>query len=112
MSENSAEFVLAYCGLVCSKCGMFVKGRCHGCHSERPMMRNCRVKKCCIGHEYGTCADCDEFANLRECRKLHNLISKIFGFVFRTDRIGNLNRIRVVGVDEFAKEMVAESGSS
>lgn len=105
MPETTNGFVLAHCGLVCSSCGMFTKGRCQGCHSEKPMMRNCKVKTCCIDHQLSTCAECGEFANLKQCRKLHNLISKIFGFIFRTNRIGNLNRIREVGLDQFTKEV-------
>ena len=109
MPENTGEFVLAQCGLVCSNCGMFVKGRCQGCHSEKPMMRNCKVKKCCLDRQLSTCAECDEFVNLRECRKLHNWISRIFGFIFRTNRIGNLYRIRDVGADRFREETTARS---
>lgn len=72
------------------------------------MYRNCKVKKCCIDRQFSTCAECNEFANLRECRNLHNLISRIFGFIFRTNRIGNLNRIRELGIDQFTKEVTAE----
>jgi hypothetical protein len=110
MSENSQDLVLAYCGLVCSDCGMYVKGRCQGCHGEKPMIKNCKIKQCCIGRQYSTCAGCEEFANLKECRKLHNLISRLFSFVFRTDRIGNLNRIRQVGRDQFEKEAAVAKG--
>lgn len=104
MSESEGEFILAYCGLVCSNCGAYKKGRCHSCHSEKPMYRNCPVKKCALERGYITCADCADFENLKDCKKLNNFISKIFDLIFRTDRIGNLDRIREVGVEQFQQQ--------
>jgi len=96
--------IIAYCGLVCSNCGMYLKGKCQGCHSEKPMNRNCKMKDCAMARNYTTCADCTAFNNLKECKKLNNLIAKFFGFIFHTNRIGNLNRIREVGIEQFSKE--------
>jgi hypothetical protein len=50
---------------------------------------------------YSTCADCEEFEDLKQCKKLNNLISRIIGFIFRSDRIANLYRIRENGLDAF-----------
>lgn len=104
MSDPSVGVIVARCGLVCSNCGMFRTGKCAGCPSETPMFKNCPVKACAILHEHDTCAQCTQFGELKECRKLHNFISRAFGFVFRTDRIGNLVRIREVGLDAFREE--------
>ena len=104
MSESDQQFVLAHCGLVCSSCGMFVKGKCGGCHSEKPMFARCPVKACCLEREIPTCAECADFEDLKQCRKLNNPIAKIFAFIFRSNRIGNLTRIREVGVEQFARE--------
>lgn len=104
MPVEMEEFIVAYCGLACTNCGMYKKGKCAGCHSDKPMNRNCAMKACAIEHQYSTCADCTEFKNLKECRKLNNLVSKFFGFIFRTDRIGNLDRIRANGLDVFIEE--------
>ena len=109
MTENTDTFVLAHCGLVCSKCGMYVKGKCQGCHGEKPMNVGCKVKGCCRDRQLDTCAGCEEFADLKACRKLNNWISKIFAFIFRSNRIGNLYRIREVGAEEFQKEITAGS---
>lgn len=94
---GSVGRIVAYCGLVCSDCGMYKKGRCQGCHSDKPMMKNCTVKKCAAEKHYKNCADCCEFENLADCKKLNNFISKTFAFIFRTDRLGNLNKIREAG---------------
>ena len=107
MSEDSKEFVLAYCGLVCSQCGAYVKGRCGGCHSDKPMNMGCKVKPCVQERNYSSCADCADFENLKECKKLNNFISKIFEFIFRNDKIGNLNCIREIGAEKFQQEKQA-----
>jgi hypothetical protein len=110
MPQDTRDLILAYCGLVCSECGMFLKGRCQGCHSDKPMYRNCKVKRCAEARKYTTCADCADFQNLKECRKLYNLLSRLFGLVFRTNRIANLNRIREVGLEEFKGETIRLQG--
>ena len=58
MIDDSKEVVLAYCGLVCSDCGAFTKGRCQGCHCDKPMNRGCKVKPCAQERNCGSCADC------------------------------------------------------
>ena len=106
--KNPQDILIAYCGLCCSNCGMYKKGKCLGCHSDAPMNRNCKMKACAMGRGYATCAECTEFDNLKECKKLYNFVSRFFGFIFRTDRIGNLNRIRQIGLDKFKEEKMAD----
>ena len=101
---DTKEVVLAYCGLVCSDCGAYRKGRCKGCHSDKPMNASCKVKPCAQEKNCVTCADCGDFTDLKECRKLNNFISKIFALIFRSDRIGNLCRIREIGIEKFKEE--------
>ena len=105
MSKDEGKFILAYCGLVCSECGMFLKQKCQGCYSEKPMYRNCKIKKCAQTKNYSSCAECEEFENLKNCKKLYNLISMLFGFIFRTNRIANLERIREIGLEMFEEEV-------
>ena len=104
MEDGRGEVIIAYCGLVCSDCGMFKKNRCLGCQSEKPKFKNCSVRKCAISRNYNTCAECSDFENLGQCKKLNNIISKIFGFIFGTNRIGNLNRIKEVGLGKFTED--------
>jgi hypothetical protein len=104
MTTKTEDILVAYCGLVCTNCGMYKKGSCAGCHSARPKNRNCSMKKCAMGKNYSTCAECTEFTDPKKCRKLNNPVSRFFGFVFHTDRIGNLNRIREVGLEAFGEE--------
>jgi hypothetical protein len=71
------------------------------------MNKGCKVKPCAQARNCTTWAECKDFANLAECKKLNNWISKIFGLIFRSDRIGNLSRIREVGLDKFKEEKLA-----
>ena len=93
--------IIAYCGLCCSNCGMYIKEKCKGCHSEKPMNRNCKMKACALEREFLTCADWNDFTDYKECKKLYNPISRFFGFIFKSDRIGNLNKIKEMGLDSF-----------
>ena len=104
MTDDSGEFILAYCGLVCSECGAYRKGRCGGCHSDKPMNGRCKVKPCAQEKNCSCCALCGEFEDVKDCKKLNNFVSKMFARVFRSDRLGNLDRIKEVGVDGFKKE--------
>jgi hypothetical protein len=101
MADCGSGSIVAYCGLVCSECGAFKKLKCQGCHSDKPMFRNCPVRKCALDRNYSTCAECKDFEDLKRCKKLNNFVSKVMGLIFRTDRIGNLGRIREIGLEKF-----------
>ena len=104
MAGESSSVIVACCGLVCSDCGAYRRGRCQGCHTDKPMYRHCTVKACVQFRQYTTCADCTPYRDLTQCGKLHNFISRIFSWLFGTDRIGNLYRIREVGLEAFREE--------
>jgi hypothetical protein len=106
MTDNDKNVIVGCCGLVCSKCGSYTSKKCRGCRGERPIFQNCKIRKCNIDKGYDTCADCKDFQDLRECRKLNNIISKIFGFFSHTNRIEGLNRIREIGLEKFNAENV------
>jgi len=42
---------------------------------------------------------------LKECKKYNNIFAKVIGFVSRTDRSKCIDRIKTIGVAEFAAEM-------
>jgi hypothetical protein len=39
------------------------------------------------------------------CRKYNNLISKVFGFLFRSDRVACIRQIKELGIDGHAEAM-------
>jgi hypothetical protein len=99
-----SDIIIGYCGIVCSSCGAYKRGKCKGCYSENRLYKSCKVRACNIEKGYSSCADCKEYHNLRDCKKLNNFISKIFSLIFRTNRIKNLERIREIGIENFRKE--------
>jgi len=99
--------LVAYCGLYCGACGTYLKGRCPGCHENRKATW-CKVRSCCSNRKYESCADCAEFPNPNECRFFNNIISKIFGLIFRSDRAACIRQIREQGIEAHAADMAGK----
>lgn len=108
MTETSQTVIVACCGLVCSNCGAYKRDKCKGCHSDKPLFASCPVKACATFRQFSTCAECTPYHDLTQCGKLHNYISRLFGWVFGTNRIGNLCRIREIGLEAFKAEKQAK----
>lgn len=89
---------IAPCGLFCSNCRKFRKGRCAGCQVS-PGFARCAVRACCVEKGIPTCAGCSDFAarDFRECRTLHNPVSRVFAVLFGSDRPGALAELRDQG---------------
>ncbi len=97
---------IASCGLFCSNCGAFKKQKCQGCMVS-PMYASCPIRKCAIEKGIITCAECSDFKSPRsykECKKMNNFISKIFGLVFKSDRPGGLATLRDKGKEAYLAE--------
>ncbi len=95
---------VSMCGLYCGACSRFLKEKCRGC-PDNEKASWCGVRTCCIEKQIGSCADCKDFANVKDCKTYNTFMSRIFGFIFRTDRSAGIDRIRQIGYDEFAGEM-------
>jgi hypothetical protein len=95
--------LIAYCGLYCGACKSYLSGKCPGC-KDNVKAGWCKVRQCNIENQYKSCADCTT-VELMACKKYNNAISKIFGFVFNSDRAACINRIKETGYSEFAVEM-------
>lgn len=100
----SSPDLVAYCGLYCGACGSYLRGRCPGCH-ENAKASWCAVRSCCMQNEYASCADCKEFSDPNECKKFNNFISKVFGFIFRSDRAACIRQIATLGIQGHADDM-------
>jgi hypothetical protein len=96
--------LVACCGLYCGACRAYLRGRCPGCR-ENEKATWCGVRNCCKTNQFASCADCKDFQNPSECRKFNNWISKIFGFIFRSDRAACICRIRQLGLEGYAADM-------
>jgi hypothetical protein len=103
--------LIASCGLYCGACGKFLAEKCPGCAGNEKATW-CGIRKCTIGHSWKSCAECTSFSDVTECKKFNNLMSKLFGLVFRSDRKACVERIRSVGRDQYAAEMAASKKPS
>jgi len=106
MANVSRPELIASCGLYCAQCGKHKKGKCPGCGGNEKASW-CDIRKCNLEHGYGSCADCAEFADPMACGKYNNLISRVIGFVLRSNRAAGIARIKAVGCEAFAAEMEA-----
>ena len=101
---RTAPEMVAYCGLYCGACRSHVNGRCNGCH-ENSKATWCTVRACCIEKNIKSCAECTEHTDPNDCKKFNNFMSKLFGFVFRSDRAACIAQIKRVGIDGHAAIM-------
>jgi hypothetical protein len=97
--------LIAFCGLYCGACGSYLSGKCPGC-KDNVKASWCKVRSCCIDQNILSCSDC-KTVELNDCKKFNNPMSKVFGFIFNSDRAACVNRINEIGYDEFAIEMTA-----
>jgi hypothetical protein len=103
--EAKAELV-AYCGLYCGACKSHLKGKCPGCH-ENAKASWCKVRACCQEKQLSSCAACTEFPDPRACKKYNNPMSRLVGFVLRSDRAACIDQIKRLGLEGHATTMAA-----
>ncbi len=99
--------LVAYCGLYCGACKKYLKGSCPGC-ADNDKASWCKVRQCCIQNGYTSCAECKDFPDVLECKQFNNFFSKIFAFIFKSDRKACINKIKDIGVDDFSKYMAEQ----
>ena len=98
--------LVAYCGLYCGACRRYLAGGCPGCR-ENAKATWCAVRSCCTDHGFSSCADCAECTDPTTCKKFNNFVSRVFGFVFRSNRAKCIECIRKNGIEAFADDMAA-----
>jgi hypothetical protein len=96
--------LVAYCGLYCGACGKYLRGKCAGCH-DNVKATWCKIRSCTIERHYASCADCVEHPDPRECRNFNNAISKVIGFLLRSDRAACIAQIKSLGLPGHAGKM-------
>ncbi|MEW6709283.1 MAG: DUF3795 domain-containing protein [Candidatus Riflebacteria bacterium] len=103
--------LVAYCGLYCGACRPYLKGNCKGCH-QNDNATWCQIRQCCIKNNYLSCHQCATFDDPKNCGKFHNLISRFFGFIFRSDRAACIAQIKKIGIAGHAEIMAKEKKQS
>ena len=96
--------LVACCGLYCGACGAHTSGKCKGCR-ENTRAGWCKVRSCCAAKQIATCAECAECPDPRACGKFDNVVSRLFGLVFRSDRAACIAQIRKLGLEGHARTM-------
>ncbi|MBN2042113.1 MAG: DUF3795 domain-containing protein [Spirochaetes bacterium] len=105
MREASLDSgLVAYCGLYCGSCRAYLNEKCPGC-AENTRAGWCKLRACCIDNGYKSCAECVEFPDVDDCKKFNNIISKIFAFIFKSNRKACIDQIRNKGIDAHAQIM-------
>ncbi len=96
--------LVACCGLYCGACGAYLREKCQGC-SQCKSRTWCKVRICCEEKAISTCAACEEFTNPADCKKFNNFISRLIGFITRSDRAACIRQIRETGRKPYAIKM-------
>jgi hypothetical protein len=96
--------LVAYCGLYCGACRRYLGGKCPGCEKNEKASW-CKIRTCNREHSQTSCAECTEFQDVNSCKKFNNPISRVFGFIFRSNRKACIERLKGVGRERFAAEM-------
>jgi len=97
--RKDVENLVAACGLYCGACRKFKQGNCSGCQNQSGTS-HCGIRPCVEERGYTTCAECDLMI---DCKIRNNLISRVFGFIFRTDKKAMLSYIQENGLKEYAE---------
>ena len=96
--------LVAYCGLYCGACPSYLRERCPGCQTNEKAGW-CGIRTCCMENDLSSCAACEEFSDPRQCKKFHNLFSRVIGFVLRSDRRACVLQIKELGAEGHARAM-------
>ena len=103
--------LVAYCGLYCGACRKYLKGKCPGCAGNEKASW-CKIRVCCLENNYASCADCEQFDDVADCRMFNNFMAKLFGFIFRSNRPACVARIKEIGIEQYAEEMAQKRAQS
>jgi hypothetical protein len=102
------ENLVSYCGLYCGLCKKYSKGVCQGCR-KKEAPKWCEVKPCNEKKELKSCAECNDFPNVRKCKKMYPFKYKFGECIAQMTRKGGLDMIKEKSYKEFAECMVKEN---
>ena len=102
--------LLSYCGFYCGACPKYTKGDCQGCKGESPKcavgFKACKVRPCCIEKKLSTCAECDKYGSVKDCKIYNPFLIRFGQFITRSSRRKGIEMIQEKGESEFAKYMI------
>ncbi len=95
--------LISYCGLYCGACNKFLSGKCPSC-KNLASPHWCKIRTCNIDQQFTNCADCT-LETPNACKKFNNPISKVFTFIFGSNREKCILTIRENGTVWYAAHM-------
>lgn len=95
--------LVSYCGLYCGNCRKYKSGKCMGCQRNEKATW-CKIRICNIENSYNSCAEC-KLEGLADCKKFNNPVSRLFAFVFNSDRAAAIQLIKDEGYHGFVAFM-------
>jgi len=95
--------LIAYCGLYCGACRKYLSGKCPSC-KQLASPHWCKIRSCCIDKKFSNCADCS-LETPNACKTFNNPISKVFAFIFGSNREKCILTIREKGAVYYAAHM-------
>jgi hypothetical protein len=110
MDYSIDEKLVSYCGIYCGLCKKYNKGECQGCR-KKDTPKWCHVKPCNEEKGLISCAECNDFPDVKKCKKMYPLKYKIGEFIARMTRKGGLDMIKEKTYKEFALFMVNKNRS-
>lgn len=92
------------CGLYCGECSGFQEKKCGGCLSRKGLClkytKTCQIYSCCVDEKKRRfCSECSDFP----CEKFDKFFNTS---QWHNEVVGNLKRIKKLGVKKFLKEQV------
>jgi hypothetical protein len=99
--------LVAFCGLYCGACRAYLQDRCPGCRKNEKAAW-CKIRSCCLKNGRANCADCGQFPDPKDCKYFNNLIAKLFGLIFRSDRAACIQQIKKIGLKAHADDMASK----
>ena len=111
MNQTTADSqLISSCGFYCGACPKFTKQECSGCKGESPKCavgyKACKVRPCNIENSYSTCADCDKYSSVKDCKIYNPLMIRFGQLITRTSRRKGIEMIKEKGEAEFLKFMM------
>jgi hypothetical protein len=103
LSSPPDDSHIGACGLFCTNCGKFKRGRCQGCQLQSGSWR-CPVRLCCAGRKITTCARCFDFESPRdysECPKLNTFMARTASLFTGVNRLLALDLLRDRGPERY-----------
>lgn len=96
--------LIAYCGLYCSNCIKYKKGKCPGC-AKNEKASWCKIRSCCIENGFANCSECEDFVYPKDCKKYNNFISVAIEFFSSSDRSLCIDYLRKNSSEKFVLMM-------